>query len=1047
STTVSQGTLRVAAFGGTIPDGSALILNSTLDLNGYSETIGSLSGSGLVTTSSGATMTLNTGGDNSSTTFSGIIQNGSGTGIGLSKTGSGSFSLSGNNTYSGTTNLLGGTLNINSASAIGTGPLTIFNGTTLGNSSGSPVTLTTNNAVNLNGDFTFGGTQDLNLGTGATSFGSTRGVTINSNTLTLGGVINTGFSLFKSGAGTLSFGSNPVTLNSLTISSGPFTSTSGVLSITGSLSNSGVFNHNNGTVHYNGGAVQTVTVLSYNNLTLSGAGQKNAGGALTLLGNLVNSSIFDLGANALSVAGTINNTGGNIRFTGVTNGIAVSTGTVTYYGAAQTIAAGTYNDLVINQSSGQASLGGPVTVNGVLTMTNGILNLNGFDLTFGTAASISIASPSATKMILVSSGNKVIKTFGTTGSFTFPIGENTGIAEYSPITINLTAGSGFPSTIGVSVYDLKHPSNSSSSNFLTRYWEVMSGISGGVATVSTTYPVADITGAEGSINAAQLTGIFNQASNPWVKYTALGANTLTATAAPLSSVQTNTFTGITGTDPTATILGGGVTICAGASVNLSINVTGDPTFTYSWSPASGLSATNIANPIASPVVTTSYTVTVRDGNGITATDNTTITIDTPPTPNIGTSGSIVCDGVNPDVTLTSSVAPNGGTYVWYKGGIATGDVGISIVVNDPTGSGAYTVSVIDGVSGCVSAQSAAEIVTINALPIDKVVSALTALTICDGGTVTIRIAASEPGVNYEIQDQLNNPVRVIAGGTGADLDLTTNPLNTSVTSLKIVATNFSTSCVRTLSNTIGPIVVNAIPATPTINPVGPITVCEGSAGIVLTSSAGAGNQWYKDGSPIGGATATTLNIATAPGNSGSYTVIQTTAGCSSGVSAAVAVTINALPLTTPVVTPATPTICSGSTVTVNIAGSQTGINYELFDGVTSLSSTIAGTGGAINLVTSALTANTTITVRATNPVTSCTVLLSGTSVVTVNAIPATPTINPVGPITVCEGSAGIVLTSSAGAGNQWYKDGSPIGGATATTLNIATAPGNSGAYT
>ncbi|MDZ7650103.1 MAG: hypothetical protein U5K54_24905 [Cytophagales bacterium] len=62
--------------------------------------------------------------------------------------------------------------------------------------------------------------------------------------------------------------------------------------------------------------------------------------------------------------------------------------------------------------------------------------------------------------------------------------------------------------------------------------------------------------------------------------------------------------------------------------------------------------------------------------------------------------------------------------------------------------------------------------------------------------------------------------------------------------------------------------------------------------------------------------------------------------------------------------------------------------------------------------------------RATNPVTSCTTLLSGTSVVTVNPIPATPTINPVGPRTVCEGTAGIVLTSSAGAGNQWYKDGS-----------------------
>jgi hypothetical protein len=95
-----------------------------------------------------------------------------------------------------------------------------------------------------------------------------------------------------------------------------------------------------------------------------------------------------------------------------------------------------------------------------------------------------------------------------------------------------------------------------------------------------------------------------------------------------------------------------------------------------------------------------------------------------------------------------------------------------------------------------------------------------------------------------------------------------------------------------------------------------------------------------------------------------------------------------LPLVTPIVTPATTTVCNGSTVTVNVAGSQAGINYELFNGGTSLSSTTAGTGGAINLVTSALNREHDNHSRATNPVTSCSVLLTGTSVVTVNPIPA-----------------------------------------------------------
>lgn len=48
--------------------------------------------------------------------------------------------------------------------------------------------------------------------------------------------------------------------------------------------------------------------------------------------------------------------------------------------------------------------------------------------------------------------------------------------------------------------------------------------------------------------------------------------------------------------------------------------------TYSWSPAEGLSATDIADPIASPTVTTTYTCSISDGAGCTATRQVTVTI-------------------------------------------------------------------------------------------------------------------------------------------------------------------------------------------------------------------------------------------------------------------------------------------------------------------------------------------------------------------------------------------------------------------------------------
>lgn len=116
--------------------------------------------------------------------------------IGLSKLGANSLTLSGNNTYTGDTNLSEGTLNIDHASALGDATSSFFigNGTTIDNTSGSAITLTNNNPVFLPGDgFTFSGTNDLNLGAGAVTLNlppnnTTRIITLNGtgSTLTLG---------------------------------------------------------------------------------------------------------------------------------------------------------------------------------------------------------------------------------------------------------------------------------------------------------------------------------------------------------------------------------------------------------------------------------------------------------------------------------------------------------------------------------------------------------------------------------------------------------------------------------------------------------------------------------------------------------------------------------------------------------------------------------------------------------------------------------------------------------------------------------------------
>jgi autotransporter-associated beta strand protein len=139
----------------------------------------------------------------------------------LAKSGSGSLRLSTANTYAGGSTLNAGTLVIDNASAIGTGALTI-NGGTL--NAVASTTLSTNNAVNVAGDFAFTGSADLNLGTGSVTLsGGTRAIAVNAGTLTVGRITNAGGGLTKTGAGTLQV--NPTAGNSslagtLTVSAG-----------------------------------------------------------------------------------------------------------------------------------------------------------------------------------------------------------------------------------------------------------------------------------------------------------------------------------------------------------------------------------------------------------------------------------------------------------------------------------------------------------------------------------------------------------------------------------------------------------------------------------------------------------------------------------------------------------------------------------------------------------------------------------------------------------------------------------------------------------
>jgi fibronectin-binding autotransporter adhesin len=134
ATTVDAGTLTIGA-GGAVPYGSGkgdVVVNGTLDL-AVSANINGLSGSGIIDNSGASNVTLTVGRDNDSSTFGGTVQDtGSGT-LALTKTGTGTLTLTGASSYSGTTTVSTGVLNIQNGSALGTtaAGTSVENGATL----------------------------------------------------------------------------------------------------------------------------------------------------------------------------------------------------------------------------------------------------------------------------------------------------------------------------------------------------------------------------------------------------------------------------------------------------------------------------------------------------------------------------------------------------------------------------------------------------------------------------------------------------------------------------------------------------------------------------------------------------------------------------------------------------------------------------------------------------------------------------------------------------------------------------------------------------
>lgn len=214
--------------------------------------------------------------------------------------------------------------------------------------------------------------------------------------------------------------------------------------------------------------------------------------------------------------------------------------------------------------------------------------------------------------------------------------------------------------------------------------------------------------------------------------------------------------------------------------------------------------------------------------------------------------------------------------------------------------------------------------------------------------------------------------------------------------------------------------------TATLTPASTTTFCSGNS-VALNANTGAGwtYEWKRNGTTISGATGSSYTAS----QTGSYTVVINTGGCSS-TSPGVNVTANAVPTSTITAAGAT-SFCSGGSVTLN-ANTGSGYTYQWRRNASNIS------GATGTSYTANLTGDYTVVVTAN----TCSATSASTSVTSGGNLTATAT--AYGPTSFCQGG-GVLLGANTGAGYtyQWRMNGTAINGATGSQYTAT----QSGSYT
>jgi gliding motility-associated-like protein len=305
--------------------------------------------------------------------------------------------------------------------------------------------------------------------------------------------------------------------------------------------------------------------------------------------------------------------------------------------------------------------------------------------------------------------------------------------------------------------------------------------------------------------------------------------------------------------------GNDVQICLNSSAQL--NASGAST--YVWTPATALSDDSIANPIANPLVNTTYVVTGTDANGCVDTDTITVTI-----------GSNLTVFASNDITIcpgdTAQLTVSGGS-IWSWGPSTTLDAPNAQTTNAfPTSTTTYTVNVSDA-NGCQGVDSVTVFIN-SAVGLTATGSA----TICIGQTATL--SATPSGGTGPYTYVWDNSLT----GTGPQI---VSPTTTTVYNVYVTDAIGCNSSVQTMTVTVNPPL--------TLSAISAAAVCAGNSTTLTASGSGGDNNLLYTWLP-GNLTGASQTVS--PASTTTYTVILSD-GCNTPPDTqTVTVTVNPLPV-------------------------------------------------------------------------------------------------------------------------------------------------------